>query len=192
MNHNEENIEQNVVDCLKNKSLLEIQEIYKQNSFPEQIGCLNLTGDQNIGLIVRTANLFCLSQVNILGRRPYDRRPTVGMHKYIPINIYRATVGISNENYDKSSILQHLKDMSNTHTIVFVEQGGLPLTNAFNNIQKPAYFIVGNEGQGIPDDIISFQPSITVSIPQFGVGRSHNVAIATSMVLWEYYRNKQS
>jgi tRNA G18 (ribose-2'-O)-methylase SpoU len=183
------NTEQNVLDCYKDKTTEEIQEIYNQNSFPEQIGCLNLTSDQNIGLIVRTASLFCLSGVNIIGRRPYDRRPTVGMHKYIPIKTIKATKGYANDEYDIEIIKEHLLEMSKTHTIIFIEQGGTCLTNVFKNINKPAYFVVGNEGFGIPNEIMEFNPCIKVSIPQFGVGRSHNVGIAASMVLWEYYRD---
>ncbi len=190
----DDNTEQclNVLDSLKELDVDVIQQEYIRNAVPEKIGCINLTGDQNVAMIVRTASLFGLSEVAIIGRRPYHRRATVGMHRYIPTNFYRAAQGHQSEEYDIPAILKLLTEFSTTHTIVFVEQSGKKLTAAFEDttMGKPAFFVMGNEGDGIPDAVLAFKPSICVSIPQRGVGRSHNVANAASMVLWEYFRNK--
>lgn len=182
----------NVRDEYKDFDTITLQKIYKENSVKEKIGCLNLTCDHNIAMIVRSASLFGISELYIIGRRRYNKRPTVGTHKYIPTILYKCTIGSHNDQFNITLILQFLEKWSQTHTIVFVEQGGIPLTNAFSNASfiKPAFFILGNEGHGIPIDILNFQPSIRVSIPQKGIGRSFNVANATSIVLWEYFRDK--
>ncbi len=180
----------NVLDIYHDLPPETVREEYEKNSVPEKIGCLNLTGDQNVAMIVRAASLFGLSEVAIIGRRPYHRRATVGMHHYVPTNFYCAAQGHHSEEYDFPAILALLTKFSKTHSIVFVEQGGVSLRDAFVvALKKPAFFVVGNEGEGIPTSILEYQPSIRVSIPQRGVGRSHNVANATSIVLWEYFRN---
>jgi tRNA G18 (ribose-2'-O)-methylase SpoU len=195
----------NVLDIFQGVPPDTVRAEYIQNALPEKIGCLNLTGDQNVAMIVRTASSFGLSEVAIIGRRPYHRRATVGMHRYIPTNFYRAAQGHHSEEYDIPAILQLLQQFSETHTIVFVEQGGQDIREAFRKpLARPAFFVMGNENQGIPEEILAYQPRrgsapddgrgpqdhgvVRVSIPQCGVGRSFNVAIAASIVLWEYFR----
>lgn len=180
----------NVTDDYADMDPVDIKNLYIEQSLPEKVVCLNLTGDCNIGVIIRSASLFGLSEVIVMGRRRYMRRPTVGMHKYIPVTFHKACQGHHSEEYDIPEILQALEKLSASHIIVFIEQGGEILTGAFDKCSKPAVFIVGNEGCGIPDEILAFQPSMRVSIPQRGVGRSHNVASATCIVMWEYFRNR--
>jgi len=49
---------------------------------------------------------------------------------------------------------------------------------------------VGNEGIGIPSAVMKNVPGYRVEIPQRGVMRSHNVSIALSIVLWEFFRGE--
>lgn len=55
------------------------------------------------------------------------------------------------------------------------------------NIEKKGILVMGNEGKGISEELLSF---IThpVSIPKFGKGESLNVAMATSIFLSEFSR----
>lgn len=171
-------------------SAQEIKEIYSNNSKPDGIIALNITGDLNVGMSIRTSSLFGMSKFYTLGRRFYDRRTTVGQHNYISMEHIPSCKGSQNEELDTDIAVSFLINLSTTHNIIFVEQGGLKLNEMKKNIsEKPCYFVVGNEGTGIPKEIIERVPGIIVEIPQRGVGRSHNVANALSMVLWEYYRD---
>lgn len=181
----------NVRDELQSLSVEEILAISKLNTNPAAVCCLNLKGDNNLGMIIRTASNFSMSKVYLLGRRLYDRRTAVGMQNYIPVERILATIGDHSEALDVEAILGFLKEMSTKHQIVFVEQGGENLRNlnaALSKSAAPPLFIMGAEDTGIPKKILEFQPSICVSIPQTGVGRSFNVNTAFSMVVWEYFR----
>ena len=134
-----------------------------------------------------------MSRVFILGRRYYDRRTTVGMQNYIPVERISATTGDHSECLDIDVILTILTEWAKTHTIVFVEQNGTSLTEMNSLLSKsplPPLFILGAEDTGIPERILHFQPSFIVSIPQTGVGRSLNVSSAFAMVAWEYFGKK--
>src|SRR5205085_7526881 len=91
---------------------------------PAAVCCLNLKGDNNLGMIIRTASNFGMSKVIILGRRNYDRRTTVGMHNYIAIDRISATNGSHSENLDLDAILDMMKRWSRHYTLIFIEQGG--------------------------------------------------------------------
>uniref|UniRef100_A0A6C0J1X0 Uncharacterized protein n=1 Tax=viral metagenome TaxID=1070528 RepID=A0A6C0J1X0_9ZZZZ len=67
---------------------------YIQESRPEKVCCLNLHGDMNIGQIVRTAEIFGMSEVLIVWRKKYDRRITVGVEFRIPVTKHWTAKGI--------------------------------------------------------------------------------------------------
>lgn len=180
----------NVVDSLQKLSIKEIKTIYQENSNQVKIGCLNLTSDNSIGIIVRSASLFGVSEIFVIGKRKYNCRTTVGSHNYIDVTPYKATIGHTNDEYDFPVIFDFLENIQKTHTLILVEQGGKNLTGAFENLEKPPFFLVGNEGKGIPSEIVEKFSESIVSIPQSGVNRSHNVGVATSIVLWEYFRTR--
>lgn len=149
----------------------------------------------NVGQIVRTASLFNMAEVLIVGRRSYDKRTTVGMDHYIPVTRITATIGDHNEDLDLAKIRDLFDSWSKTHTLVMVEHGGDSLENLHTMLNKvnfdkplPALFIMGSEDNGIPNELLDLPGSLRISIPQFGVGRSFNVSNAFSMVAWEYYR----
>ena len=75
----------NVHDRYKNRSLDELSLIQSQASLPFAVCILNLTGDLNVGMIVRTACTMGASEAILFGRRKYDKRSTVGAQNYMPI-----------------------------------------------------------------------------------------------------------
>ena len=180
----------NVQTSLQSKSLDELKELYENTSVPDSIVALNLTGDLNLGMCIRTASLFGISRFHILGRRRYDRRTTVGMDHYVPVERIGA---LQQDELNNETIISTLQYFSQSFNIVFVEQHkqAVSLTDFGKKItdSRPVMFVIGNEGSGIPKPIMENVSGLIVQIPQKGVGRSHNVSNALSMVLWEYYRN---
>jgi tRNA G18 (ribose-2'-O)-methylase SpoU len=182
----------NVRDDLQSLEVEEIVRIAHQDTHPSAVCCLNLRGDNNLGMIIRTASLLGMSKVFILGRRMYDKRTTVGMHNYITVDRISATTGDHSEKLDVGTILGLLKEWATTYQIIFVEHSGIrliDLNSVISGNELPPLFILGAEDTGIPDEILEFQPSVRVSIPQVGVGRSYNVSTAFAMVAWEYFRD---
>lgn len=181
----------NVSDDHKHQTPDETREWYTTNSDDNIVCCLNLGHELNIGNIIRTSSLFGVGKVIVLGKRQYNKRGTVGQHKYIPIDKICCTTGTYNDSYDLDKIIDILTGYSETHVIVFAEQGGINLANSFDNVDKPVLFVFGNETNGVPVEIMKgVKDCVVVSIPQKGVGRSHSVGCAAAMVLWEYYRTR--
>ncbi len=188
----------NIRDDLSHLTSEEVGALYTSTSGDAAIACINLSGDINIGMAIRVASNFGISEVHILGRKRYDKRGAVGMHCYVPTQFHSTAKGHHRETLDIPATVGELKTLEEKYTLVFVEQSprSVPLCGfrtlhgeAFE--KKPPLFIMGNEGDGIASELIEGFPSaVLVEIPQRGVCRSYNVLSALSMVLWEYFREE--
>lgn len=183
------NIREDLRDCPN------IKLVYKMAAKKAAVLCLNVQGEPNIGMIVRTASLFGMGQVYIVGRKHYDKRPTVGMYNYIPIHFEKASIGHNSEELDTNHIITFLHELQEKYQLIAIEQSenSVPLQKLGQILarEKPPLFIMGSESNGIPPEILSEIENI-VTIPQWGVGRSHNVANAFSMVAWEWAKIENS
>ncbi len=184
----------NLRDDLEDKDVEKVKDIYKGEASPPMVALINLSGDMNIGMMIRTASNFGIDKVHILGRKRYDRRTAVGMQNYIPVERHSAARGDHSEHLDEEEAAKILVSIQETHLLVFIEQASssLPLgrlREVLDANPKPPCFILGNEGTGIPPSLIAvFPDAVIIEIPQKGVGRSFNVASAGAIVLWEYFR----
>lgn len=172
----------NVRDDLKSFDVGYIKNL--QPKFNYAIACFNVTGSLNVGNMVRSAVLFGADKVFILGRQKYDKRSTVGAENYIDIDTQNFMLDEVNIDY-KSAI-----DMiAETYTPVFIEYHKKSVK--FNDYMNDSYvakpcFIFGNEGMGIPEEILETTEYPIVKINQYGVMRSLNVAVAAGIVMSKY------
>lgn len=171
----------NVADEFKNNSHEVNRQICEQDSLPFAVGAISVTGDLNIGMMIRSSSLLGASDFFIFGRRKYDRRSTVGAHKYINVHTLDAT---TDDIY---------KCIHMGYTPIFVEQNGIDITSdEFSNLvcyDINPLFLFGSESHGIPDEILNtFRDYPRVSIPQRGVLRSFNVSAAMNIVVWNYLK----
>lgn len=187
----------NVRDTFKNHTVQELQQIYKDRAGDEIVMFLNPDMDKNIGTILRTASASFFSKFVIIGRKKTDFITAVGMNHYMPIEYVRASTGTYNELLDIPKIESYLTELAKTHTIVLCEiaPDSVPL-NQMNSILKekgkPPAFLLGNEKDGIPSELIQSDKfdKIIVEIPSPGFVRSYNVSNSFSMIYWEYIRDR--
>lgn len=181
----------NVHEHLKSLSVEELREINQHDRLPFQVMALSLTGDMNIGNIIRTSLLQGAEKVYIYGRRKIDSRGAVGSQNYIDVDRIYGFEGDGNDlTFDVDRFRQILTE--NNLYPVFVEQGGLTLgrfkwTDLPLNGKK-ILLVLGNETNGIPQSFLDLQTELngtTVSIPQRGVVRSFNVGTAMAIVSWD-------
>ena len=177
-----------------------VRDEYKENTYEQNVaitmseqrrfsvGCINITGELNIGMMIRSACLFGAENFYIFGRKKFDKRSTVGAEKYINIVQYTFDDPI----HADESILNQLKLLN--HNVVLCEQDGYVLkkdNHAFySSLHLQSHtplFIFGSESHGIPE-VIRFANFERISIPQRGVLRSYNVSAAMNIIVWDYLK----
>ncbi len=179
----------NVRDEFKALPTAEIKRIVSEKTLPFSVATLSITGDLNVGAIIRSAHLFGARNVHVIGRRKIDSRSIVGMANYIDVFKYEGRTA------DLMEIDPQLVEevfLTNKLVPIVVELGGTPLPNmdwpaAIPGDGQTLCLTFGNEGLGISEAVLDRLRAIKgcqiVSIPQRGAGRSHNVANAASIVM---------
>lgn len=182
----------NVRDTYKHLAVDDLRDIQKTETFPFHVLFFNLTGDLNIGSMVRTATLSGAEKVWVFGRRKFDRRGLVGANNYIEIEQVNGFVG---DTIDYS--IEALATLFDENHLVPItaESGGINLAhidwryhiNHITNSNCKPCLVMGNESAGFPDYITQelINRGIIVSIPQMGVMRSFNVGHAFSAITWD-------
>ena len=182
----------NVRDEYKNNSVEENIAICNKEHLKFSVGCINITGELNIGMMLRSASLLGAENFYIFGRKKFDARSTVGAEKYINLVQYTFDDPI-NADVD---ILNSINELhTNEHDIVLCEHGGYEL-GKFSWREKYIYphdnytplFLFGSESHGIPSCITDNPICSRVSIPQRGVLRSFNVSVAMNIICWDYIK----
>jgi len=182
----------NVAEKYKDNTVEENVNICKNNSLPFSVGTINITGELNIGMMIRSACLFGAEKFYTFGRKKYDRRSTVGAENYIDIVQYTYDAPI----HADESILHDLIELKkNTGCdVVICEQGGYELGTVDYEYVKQSFinpiFIFGSESFGVPEIIMENSRFHKVSIPQRGVLRSFNVSAAMNIIAWDYIKEK--
>lgn len=185
----------NVQDSYRHLNEEELRAICDQDRLPISVCLLNVTGDLNVGVSIRTALNLGARRVFVIGNKKYDKRSTVGAHNYIDIIKVKAT-GKFDDTID-SGIFHETMTTYNMYPVA-VEQGGVDIRTFFETANfslalekagpdRELCFVFGNEGMGIPIDILNDIKEV-VSIPQLGVLRSYNVSTAVAIAMWELGR----
>ena len=176
----------NVHEHLKGRSVAELRKLCDKDRKPFGVCVLNITGELNVGTIVRSALLTGAQKVGIIGRRKYDKRGTVGSYNYIDVD---RVDGLNDDGLTINPVVFWNWMLENNYSPIFVEQGGIMLNDidwrrvTDDMHQKLPCLVFGNENRGIQDDILNDNRGMIVSIEQCGVIRSYNVASAAAIVM---------
>ena len=180
----------NVRDDLKNLTKSEIKAISNNSTLPFAVLALNVTGELNVGMMMRTACLMGAELFIIYGLPKIDKRTTLGSQNWLNVKIVDARIPNSIE-LDYSKLFPTLDELG--YTPVFFDTGGISINDldmtAFKAENKKPCLIFGNEGLGIPKSLTENQTIVT--IPQRGVLRSLNVSNAASIACF-YFSNSLS
>lgn len=186
----------NVLPEYKDMTVEERLAVCANDRLPYSVAILNVTGELNIGTIVRNSLLMGAREVLIIGRRRFDKRGTVGSENYIKVERIEAMLDEVNIDCEK------VRDIFAERNLcpIYVEQGGTEIPNfhwraylgsaRFSRLTPVLVF--GNENRGVPDELL--EPSdgmspIIVSLKQRGVVRSYNVGVTSGMVMMDMLTN---
>ena len=154
----------NVIDEFKDLPNEEIHRRLDERSNGFAILMTHVTGDFNIGTVLRSANFHGARDFFYYGRRKFDRRGCVGVHNYTKMQFLESP--------------QNILQLKDRYTLVGLENNipGTVSIHKFDwNMSKPPCIVVGEECNGITDDIISMC-DVLVEIPNFGSVRSMNAS----------------
>jgi tRNA G18 (ribose-2'-O)-methylase SpoU len=177
-----------VLDPFKDMSVEELAAIQMESAFPFSVCLLNVTGELNVGSIIRTSCTMGAQEVILFGRRWYDKRSAVNAWAYQKITRVEGLLddGLSID----CEVFWNFIEEGNYNPI-FVETGGTPLQdfNWRNYFPREKFcglrplLVLGTERSGIPEELLKGER--VVSIPMVGVLRSMNVSNAAAMVMWD-------
>ena len=177
----------NVRDAHKSLTVDELREISRKDFLPFRVCAVNIEGDLNIGMMVRSASLLGAEKFYVFGRRKVDRRSMVGAQNYIPIE--RIEGLDSNDEVDFFKFV----NMCSTEKLFpilcetvghSVETIGWERYVSMAGQNYTLCLVFGNESNGFPQMFLD-SPIPRISVPQRGVLRSFNVAAASNIIMWE-------
>ncbi len=142
----------------------------------------NIRSLNNVGSIFRTADAFLIEKIYLCG---ITAKPP---HKDIHKTALGATESVDWE-YQKE-IVALIKKLQEKKIKVFaIEQTdrALSLNNFEVNKDDKYAFVLGNEVKGVSQLAVS-QCDGVIEIPQEGTKHSLNIAVASGLVLWDFYQ----
>ena len=149
----------------------------KPGPFPFALILDNLKVDFNIGKIIRSAEAFGAHSVDVVGTPFFDPMPAKGCMKRVPWNMLK-TFHESYEKWDAIGYTFYAFDVDATESIHQIE------------FPDKAAFILGNEGIGFTFKKELYPKIKMLKIPQVGMVESLNVAVAASVVMYEFARSR--
>lgn len=146
--------------------------------WPIEIICDNVRSALNVGSIFRSSDAFGISRIWLCGitARPPHRemlKTALGATETVPWAY-------------QSDVVDVVKELQSRGTrCIGLEQTNLsvPLHQWTWDGQQPIAILVGNEVNGISDEVLPLLDAC-LEIPQFGIKHSLNVAVASGVAMW--------
>jgi tRNA G18 (ribose-2'-O)-methylase SpoU len=153
----------------------------------------NIRSLDNVGMIFRLCELARVNHLYLTGFTGHPRIPDdpreeglIARHEH---RIFKTAVYAANWQpwsyvEDPTPLVQQLKEEG--HNIIALEQTSNSV--AYNKLPAthyslPTTLIVGHERQGVRQELIDLADTV-IEIPIRGLGNSHNVAIATGIIVY--------
>ena len=167
---------------LKNKDLqrINIEEFKIAKKTPITIILDNVRSALNVGSIFRTSDAFLIETIILCGitATPPNKE------------IRKAALGSTesvNWKYAKNTTEAVKQLIKEGYYVVGVEQAGKStLLNKFKLPKKPIAVILGNEVNGVDQEVIDICNEV-IEIEQFGTKHSLNVSVTTGIVIWKIW-----
>ncbi len=172
---------------LKNKELqrINIDEFKSTEKTPITIVLDNVRSALNVGSVFRTSDAFLIENIILCGitSTPPNKE------------IRKAALGASdsvNWRFEENTIDAVTKLKTNGYHIMGIEQADKSSKlNDFTLSNKPIAVIMGNEVNGVSQDVIDICDEV-LEIPQFGTKHSLNISVTTGIIIWELWRRINS
>jgi len=149
------------------------REEYRRGLRPLAIAAWYITKEHNVGSLIRTAHAVAAEEVVLVGERDWNVEAARTAELYTTISQVR----------DQEAFRRHIAAADWNLVAVELHERAVSLFEA-EYPERPC-FLLGAELGGIPEDLLE-DAKIVVQIPQWGLVPSLNLAVAGSIVLYDY------
>lgn len=156
---------------------LSLTDYREKKKLPIVVVLDNIRSGHNVGAVFRTSDALAIEHIYLCGFTP---RPP---HREILKSAIGASESVEWTHFENTrECLQYLKGQN--YLIAGVEQTtGSTLLRDFSPPQEHIAIVLGNEIQGLSDDIL-VDLDVCLEIEQFGTKHSFNVSVCAGIVLW--------
>lgn len=138
----------------------------------------NVIGAYNVPRILRTANIFSVQEMFVVGTKYFNPYPAVGALRHTKVKMIETP---------KEAIMSLHKNNYTVYVFLPPKYGGKSIWDTNFKLDGSA-FIVGNEAKGISFDVKDFPFIKPIYIPHRGITESLNVSVAMSIAIAEFDR----
>jgi tRNA G18 (ribose-2'-O)-methylase SpoU len=149
------------------------REEYRRGLRPMAIAAWNISKEHNVGSLVRTAHATAASEVILVGEREWNIEAARTAELYTTVT----------QVADIDAFRIHLNSRRWNLVAVELDSRAVNLFDA-EYPDRPC-FLLGAELGGVPDELLNAS-ELVVQIPQWGLVPSLNLAIAGSIVLYDF------
>jgi tRNA G18 (ribose-2'-O)-methylase SpoU len=146
---------------------------YREGLRPFAIAAFNISKEHNVGSLVRTAHATAAAEVLMIGDRDWN------VEAARTAELYTSVIHLAGLD----DLRSHLAAGGWRLVAVELHERAVSLFDA-SYPERPC-FLVGAELGGIPEELIA-EASVVVQIPQWGLVPSLNLAVAGSIVVYDY------
>jgi 23S rRNA (guanosine2251-2'-O)-methyltransferase len=158
---------------------LTVEEFKETEKIPVALVLDNIRSLHNIGSIFRSADCFAIAHVFLCG---ITATPP---HREINKTALGATDSVDWSYFESTEdLIKQLKTDGWLICSVEQAQNSVSMLNLSLNRQKKYCFILGNEVDGVNQEVINLSDYI-IELEQFGTKHSINVSVCAGIILWE-------
>jgi tRNA G18 (ribose-2'-O)-methylase SpoU len=148
-------------------------EQYRRGLRPFALAAWNVSKEHNLGSLVRTAHAAAAAELLLVGEREWNVAAARTAEQYTTI------VHLE----DEAAFGRHLEDRG--WRLVAVERDHRSVSLFEASYPETPCFLLGAELGGVPQQLLD-RASLVVEIPQWGLVPSLNLAVAGSIVVYDY------
>jgi len=146
---------------------------YRRGLRPMAIAAWNITKEHNVGSLVRTAHAVAAEEVLLIGEREWN------VEAARTAELFTTVTRLA----DADAFRSHLEERDLKLVAVELDARAVNLFDA-EYPERPC-FLLGAELGGIPPELLD-EAELVVQIPQWGLVPSLNLAVAGSVVLYDF------
>jgi tRNA G18 (ribose-2'-O)-methylase SpoU len=149
------------------------RQLYRRGLRPMALAAWEISKEHNVGSLVRTAHAAAVSEVLLVGERDWN------VEAAKTAELYTSVIQLQ----DQRALLDHIEDRGMSLVVVELHPRAVNLFDAVYPV-RPC-FLLGAELDGVPPELVE-RADLVVQIPQWGLVPSLNLAIAGSIVVYDY------